>query len=104
MTFCGSTSSTTYVHTPNARLQPQAARNIRIEHDARIEGAPPVGCEPWLGCTRLLPLYPVCCLIDQLLEPPQGQRSRNVGRIVADCLALAVLDDGDERGRIVADA
>jgi len=34
---------------PNARLQPQAARNARIEHDARIEGAPTGGCEPWLG-------------------------------------------------------
>jgi hypothetical protein len=33
---------------PNARLQPQAARTVRIEHDARIEGAPTVGCEPWL--------------------------------------------------------
>ena len=32
----------------NARLQPPAARNARIEHDARIEGAPTVGCEPWL--------------------------------------------------------
>ena len=35
----------------NARLQPQAARNARIEHDARIEGAPTVGCEPWLDST-----------------------------------------------------
>jgi hypothetical protein len=35
----------------NARLQPQAARTVRIEHDARIEGAPTVGCEPWLDST-----------------------------------------------------
>jgi hypothetical protein len=32
----------------NARLQPPAARNVRFEHDARIEGAPSVGCEPLL--------------------------------------------------------
>jgi hypothetical protein len=30
----------------NARLQPQAARNGRDEHDARDEGAPTGGCEP----------------------------------------------------------
>jgi len=34
---------------PNARLQPPAARNARIELDARIQSAPTVGCEPWLG-------------------------------------------------------
>jgi hypothetical protein len=34
----------------NARLQPPAARNVRIGRDASIEGAPTVGCEPWLGC------------------------------------------------------
>jgi hypothetical protein len=28
---------------PNARLQPPAARNARVEHHARIEGAPTVG-------------------------------------------------------------
>jgi hypothetical protein len=33
----------------NARLQPPAARTVRIEHDARIEGAPSVGCKPMLA-------------------------------------------------------
>ena len=37
------------------RLQPPAARNARIEHDARIEGAPTVGCEPWLCVAAALP-------------------------------------------------
>src|SRR5712675_1873267 len=32
----------------NARLQPPAARNVRIEHDTRVESAPTVGCEPLL--------------------------------------------------------
>ena len=32
-----------------ARLQPQTARHARIEQDARLEGALPVDCEPWLG-------------------------------------------------------
>jgi len=45
--------------TPDARLQPQAARIGRMEHDAWIEGAPTVGCEPWLdgtpGCESLEP-------------------------------------------------
>jgi hypothetical protein len=31
---------------PNARLQPPAARAVRIEQDALIEGAPSVGCKP----------------------------------------------------------
>ena len=30
-------------------LQPQAARNARIEEDTRMESAPTVGCKPWLG-------------------------------------------------------
>jgi len=34
----------------NARLQPQAARNGRVERDYRIEGAPTVGCEPLGSC------------------------------------------------------
>jgi hypothetical protein len=33
----------------NARLEPPAARNARIGREARIEGAPTVGCEPWLA-------------------------------------------------------
>jgi hypothetical protein len=41
----------------NARLQPLAARNARIEHDARIEGAPSVGCKPSLDGTAE-PKYP----------------------------------------------
>ena len=36
------------VRPPNARLQPPAARNARFEHDARVEGAPSVGCKPQL--------------------------------------------------------
>lgn len=40
-----------------SRLQPHAARNARIEHVARIEGAPLIGCEPWLSFTPSLFWY-----------------------------------------------
>jgi hypothetical protein len=33
----------------NARLQPPAARNRAVEHDAHHKGALSVGCKPWLA-------------------------------------------------------
>jgi hypothetical protein len=43
----------TFILPYNARLQPPAARNARIERDARIEGAPTVGCKPQLDSVAL---------------------------------------------------
>jgi hypothetical protein len=40
---------------PNARLQPQAARNRRERHDVPDESAPIAGCKPMLDCLSSLP-------------------------------------------------